>query len=180
MRVISGKVRGLKLIAPPGEDTRPTLDRVKEAVFSMILPFIIDAKVLDLFSGSGALGIESLSRGAQCAVFVDNSIDAINCIHSNVNSAKFGDTSVIIQKDSIAFLKDNKDSFDIIFLDPPYLRNMYTETLENILKNNALSQEGIIVLEYDYEAVSFTIPNGFSIVKEKKYGRVGVMVLKRG
>ncbi len=180
MRVISGKVRGLKLIAPPGEDTRPTLDRVKEAVFSMILPFIMDAKVLDLFSGSGALGIESLSRGALRAVFVDNSIDAINCIRTNVNSAKFSEVSLILQKDSIVFLKDNKESFDIIFLDPPYLRNMYTETLENILKNNALSQDGIIVLEYDHEVVNFTIPDGFSVVKEKKYGRVGVMVLKRG
>ena len=180
MRVISGKVRGLKLITPPGEDTRPTLDRVKEAVFSMILPFITDAKVLDLFSGSGALGIESLSRGAQRAVFVDNSIDAINCVRSNVNSAKFTDTSVIVQKNAIGFLKDNKESFDIIFLDPPYLKNMYTETLENILENNALSPDGIIVLEYDYEAVNFKIPNDFSIIKEKKYGRVGVMVLKRG
>ena len=180
MRVISGKVRGLKLISPPGEDTRPTLDRVKEAVFSMILPFIMDAKVLDLFSGSGALGIESISRGALNAVFVDNSNSAIKCIHSNVKSANFNDVSTIIQKDFAAFLKENKNAYDIIFLDPPYLKNMYAQTLEKILENNTLSQNGIIVLEYDHTAVSISVPDGLSIIKEKKYGRVGVMVLKRG
>ncbi len=180
MRVIAGKVRGLRLTAPRGEDTRPTLDRVKEAVFSMILPYIMDAKVLDLFSGSGALGIESLSRGALSAVFVDNHVDAIECIRTNVNSAKFSDMSVIVQKDSIGFLKDNNESFDIIFLDPPYLKNMYTQALENILQSNALSQDGIIVLEYDHTVVKLSIPDGLSIEKDKKYGRVGVMVLKRG
>lgn len=180
MRVISGKVRGLKLISPPGEDTRPTLDRVKEAVFSMISPFLIDAKVLDLFSGSGALGIESLSRGALNAVFVDNSNIAIKCIRSNIEAAKFDNVSTILQKDSAAFLKENKNSYDIIFLDPPYLKNMYTKTLEEILKNNALSVDGIIVLEYDHTAVNLLIPDGFTVIKEKKYGRVGVMVLKRG
>lgn len=180
MRVISGKVRGLKLISPPGEDTRPTLDRVKEAVFSMISPFLMDAKVLDLFSGSGALGIESLSRGALNAVFVDNSNISIKCIRSNIEAAKFDNVSTILQKDSAAFLNENKNSYDIIFLDPPYLKNMYTKTLEEILKNNALSQDGIIVLEYDHTSVSVLIPDGFTVIKEKKYGRVGVMVLKRG
>ncbi len=180
MRVISGKVRGLKLITPAGEDTRPTLDRVKEAVFSMILPFIIDAKVLDLFAGSGALGIEALSRGAMSAVFVDNSSEAINCIHSNVNSAKFNNISVIQKGDSISFLKENTESFDIIFLDPPYQKNMYTKAFESIVENNAISNEGIVVVEYDNSIVEIPIPSGFVVLKEKKYGRVGIIVMKRG
>ncbi|MBR1969266.1 MAG: 16S rRNA (guanine(966)-N(2))-methyltransferase RsmD [Clostridia bacterium] len=180
MRIISGKVRGLKLKTPAGEDTRPTLDRVKEAVFSMILPFIIDSKVLDLFAGSGALGIESLSRGALSAVFVDSSADAIDCINSNVNSARFGSVSLVKKVDSISFLKENKECFDIIFLDPPYQKNMYTKSLEGILTNNALSNEGIVVVEYDNSLVELTIPDEFIILKEKKYGKVGIVILKRG
>ena len=105
MRVISGKVRGLKLNSPQGIETRPTLDRVKEALFSMLLPYVPGAKVLDLFAGSGALGIESLSRGAEKAYMIDSDKNAIDCINSNVSAAKFTEFSVVIKDTAESFLK---------------------------------------------------------------------------
>ena len=177
MRVISGKVRGLKLISPPGEDTRPTLDRVKEAVFSMISPFLIDAKVLDLFSGSGALGIESLSRGALNAVFVDNSNIAIKCIRSNIEAAKFDNVSTILQKDSAAFLKENKNSYDIIFLDPPYNKELIAAVLPYCA--NCLKDEGIILCETEKNESLPEDVSGLELVKEYRYGKAKVTSFRK-
>lgn len=180
MRVISGNVRGLKLSSPTGIDTRPTLDRVKEAVFSMLLPHINDAVVLDLFAGSGALGIEALSRGAKKAVFVDNSNDAILCVQSNVSSAKMADTSEIRKSDAKTYLSTCSERFDIIFLDPPYAKGLYQSVLEIICARNLLSDDGIIVAEWDFEKGFTDELYDFEIYKMKKYGRVGITVLKRG
>ena len=180
VRIISGKVRGMKLVSPTGEDTRPTLDRVKEAIFSMLLPYIVDSKVLDLFAGSGALGIESISRGARRCFFIDNSKQSIKCITTNIKSAQFEELSEIINLDSLVFLKQCTDKFDIIFIDPPYSQNLYKPALELIAKNKLINDDGIIVLEYDYSENRPSIPDEFEVVKEKKYGRIGVIVLKRG
>ena len=180
MRVISGHLRGLKLTSPSGLHTRPTLDRVKEAVFSMLMPYISDSTVLDLFAGSGSIGIEALSRGAQSAVFVDNLTESINCIKKNIDCAKLTDKSLIIKSDAINFLKNCTDRFDLIFIDPPYANGLYKETLEWITKNDLLSPEGLIVLEWDYEIGFSDDLCGFQVFKDKKYGRVGITVLKRG
>lgn len=180
MRVISGKVRGLKLDSPQGIETRPTLDRVKEAVFSMLLPYIVDSSVLDLYAGSGALGIEALSRGADNAVFIDNSEAAYNCINSNLSKSKLDAQSIVLKTSAELFLKSTDRKFDIIFLDPPYSKNMYSNALKHIRDYKVLSDNGIILAEWDYE-IGFTKDlSDFVVIKEKKYGRVGVSVLKWG
>lgn len=179
MRIISGSSRGLKLVSPEGTDTRPTLDRVKEAVFSMLLPYIYDSVVLDLFAGSGAMGIEALSRGAKMAVFVDCSEDAAKCIKTNVNNARMGDKASVILSDSCDYLRDTKEKFDIVFIDPPYTADLYNRSLELIAEHNILNQDAIIVVEWDYESGFDSLCPAFEIIKEKKYGRVGISVLKR-
>ena len=178
MRVISGKARGLKLTSPAGSDTRPTLDRVKEAIFSMLLPYLSGASVLDLFAGSGALGIEALSRGADKAVFVDKSNEAVKCIKKNLTAAKVEDFSTVLMSSSESYLMDCTEKFDIIFIDPPYAEGLYENILSLIEKYNILAESGIIVVESDYD-IGFTDRIGhFEILKEKKYGRVGITVLK--
>lgn len=178
MRVISGKVRGLKLNSPEGMDTRPTLDRVKEAVFSMLTPLLSDAVVLDLFAGSGALGIESISRGASKAYFIDNSQSAFDCLKRNISAAKFEKVSILKRMSADDFLNSCDKKFDIIFLDPPYSQNLYAKTLQTIADRKLLSENGVIVAEWDYE-IGFTNNNQqFEVFKEKKYGRVGITVLK--
>ena len=178
MRIISGKCRGLNLISPAGEDTRPTLDRVKEAIFNIIMPYILDSDVLDLFAGSGALGIEAISRGAKSAFFIDKNQESINCINKNINSARFCDFCQVKKFDSIQFLNECSKSFDIIFLDPPYKDNLYKNVFNLIFTKNLLKDNGIIVLEYDYSLKMPEIPDEFEIIKERKYGRAGVIVLK--
>ena len=180
MRVISGDYRGLKLCSPEGIETRPTLDRVKEAVFNMLMPYVIDADVLDIFAGSGAMGIEALSRGSRKAIFVDNNKNAIECIRKNVVSAKAGDRAIIDQCDALKFLQSCNDKYDLIFLDPPYFEGLYNSVLDLIEKNDILNENGLIIVEWDYEN-GFTDNTGhFQVVKEKKYGRVGITVLNRG
>lgn len=178
MRVISGKVRGLKLECPQGIETRPTLDRVKEAIFSMLLPYTVDSSVLDLYAGSGALGIEALSRGASNSVFIDNSEVACNCIKHNLSNAKFESQSIVLKTSAENFLKSTDQKFDIIFLDPPYSKNMYSDILRLIRDYKVLLDDGIILVEWDYEIGLANDLSNFVVVKEKKYGRVGVSVLK--
>ena len=178
MRVIAGKVRGLKLNTPEGINTRPTLDRVKEAVFSMLLPYLNGAVVLDLFAGSGALGIESLSRGAAKAYFVDNSQEALNCVKSNILAAKLESDTIIKKMSADIFLNSCDEKFDIIFLDPPYSQNLYTSVLQIISERKLLAEDGLIVVEWDYESGFLNEEQNFEVFKEKKYGRVGISVLK--
>ena len=180
MRVISGSLRGMKLVSPEGIDTRPTLDRVKEAVFSMLLPYLQDSVVLDLFAGTGALGIESLSRGAMSTVFVDNNKAALSCVKTNINNGKLDCRAKIINEDSLSFLKRTDEKFDIIFMDPPYNAMLYSDCLKIISERDLLTEDGLIVAEWDYEFGFTDILYDFQIIKDKKYGRVGIAVLKRG
>ena len=180
MRVISGSARGLKLSSPEGINTRPTLDRVKEALFSMLQTHLTDAVVLDLFSGSGALGLECLSRGAQKTVFVDNSQEAILCIKSNLSSAKVVDKSLVFKSDFCDYLKSCSEKFDLIFLDPPYSKNFYKTALDLICQKNLLNDDGLIILEWDSEIGFQNENSAFEVYKEKRYGRVGITVLKWG
>ena len=179
MRVIAGFARGQKLVSPSGEDTRPTLDRVKEAVFSMLLPYLFDATVLDLFSGSGALGIESLSRGAAEAVFIDNSSASVECIRANLRNTRLSDSSEVLFTDFASYLKQTDKNFDIIFLDPPYNSGLYAIALDLIAKHDLIKEEGLIVAEWDYECGFKENLQNYEIIKEKKYGRVGITLLKR-
>lgn len=143
MRVISGKSRGKKLISLEGDNTRPTLDRVKEALFNIIQFQVQDAVVLDLFAGTGALGIEALSRGAKEATFCDKVPDAIKVIKQNVINTNNLNKTIIINKDykdALENISKQNKKFDIIFLDPPYKTNLAIESLQKIIMSNLLTK----------------------------------------
>lgn len=183
MRVISGKSRGKKLVSLEGLNTRPTLDRVKEALFNIIQFDIVDKDVLDLFAGSGALGIEAISRGAKSATFCDNSREAIKVIKTNIENTNNIDRSTIINKDFIEALekleKENK-KFDIIFLDPPYKTDFSEKAIKKIIDSNLLSKEGIIILETDDIKKEETIQNeGIEIFDKREYGRVILIFIRK-
>ncbi len=174
MRIIAGNLRGLTLDTLPGLDTRPTADRVKEALFSSLTPHIIGAKVLDAFSGSGALALESLSRGAAFAVMCENSKPAFAVCKKNIEKARLSDRTSLNLTDALNFIKVTKDKFDIIFLDPPYAEGLYEEFLENAA--GKLTDGGIIVVEYE-EAHTPKVPASLKTDKHKKYGRVNLLYL---
>ncbi len=178
MRVISGSARGRKLIAPPGLDTRPTTDRVKESIFNIISPYLPAKSVLDLFSGSGALGVEALSRGSEHAVFVECDKAALDITRKNLELARVADRAEVIFGDSLAFLSRAVGQFDIIFLDPPYNTGLLTDAIRKIAENNLLSEGGIIVAESEYLGEE---PSGtdFDIIKRAKYGKTTVFVLRK-
>ena len=183
MRIISGTMRGTKLYTLEGINTRPTLDRVKEALFSKINMDLQDANVLDLFSGSGALGLESLSRGAKKAVLCDSSRDAIKIIKQNVEKTKTNEKVLLLNcdyKKALEQLKNQNEQFDIIFLDPPYKTNFAEESVKIIEENNLLNEDGIIILETDdkEKVIKNLYTEKLEIKKKKKYGRVYLLFLK--
>lgn len=185
MRVISGTARGKKLNTLSGLNTRPTLDRVKEAVFSIIQFDLEDKYVLDLFSGSGALAIESLSRGAKYAVLCDNSYEAIKIIKQNIKETKFEDKSEIINKDYVETLKKlNKQNikFDIIFLDPPYKSDFAIKAIKYIFDNDMVTEEGTIIFETDDKNKEQEILKykEMRICDIRKYGSVYVIFIRKG
>ena len=185
MRVISGSARGKKLNSLEGLETRPTLDRVKEAVFNILQFNIKGASALDLFSGSGALGIEALSRGAKEAVLCDNSNKAVRIIKQNLEETRLIDKAEIINKDYVEALKNlNKESkkFDIIFLDPPYKSNYAVESIKYIIQYELLAKDGIIVVETDDENKIEEIENykEIEIYDTRKYGIVYVIFIRKG
>jgi len=148
MRIISGSARRTPLVAPKGKGTRPTADRVKENLFNILAPHIVGARFLDLFCGSGAIGIEALSRGAKEAVFVDSSIEAINVLNTNLARAKLsGHVLPMCALAAIATLGKEGYEFDIIFLDPPYGHVLWGQALEALVKNRIISPMGMVVAE---------------------------------
>ena len=172
MRVIAGSARRLLLKAPDGMDTRPTADRVKESLFNMLNPELYGCALLDLFSGSGAIGIEALSRGAQRAVLVDASMECAGIIKQNLEVTRLGENAEIINEDvyaAIERLGRRGDKFDIIFMDPPYAAGYYVPVMEAIKKADILAAEGYIVAE-SAKGVDFTAAEGFKIFKERKCG----------
>ena len=177
MRVISGSARGLKLISPPGLDTRPTLDRVKEALFSMLAPELRGAAVLDLFAGSGALGIEALSRGSESAVFVDSSKEAEAAVRKNLENSRLGGKARFVGGDALKFLGSCKDSFDVIFMDPPYSGGLYEKVLTLIAEKELLSPGGVISVEWDEDVGEPEFPACFERSRDRRYGRVHITLL---
>lgn len=171
MRVISGTAKGHKLQTPEGLDTRPTTDRVKESLFNIIAYDLAQCKFLDLFSGSGAIGIEALSRGAQKAVFVDESDICKQIIERNLNFTKLYDKAIILKKDvlsAISYLHSINESFDIIFMDPPYNKGLIEPTLTAIVNAELLKKEGYIIIEHSSKVLIPSI-KGLKIVREKDY-----------
>ena len=172
MRVIAGSARGIALKTPDGMQTRPTADRVKEAMFSIIHFDIPGAKVLDLFGGTGQLGIEALSRGADSATFVDQSDAACRLIKENLRRTKFENGGKVVRGDYMEYLSRCREQYDIILLDPPYAEVFLENALKRITEIDILRSGGIIVAErplgkalpWDFE--------GFTRSKDYKYGQI--------
>lgn len=176
MRVITGLARGKNLVTLEGEEVRPTTQRIKEAIFSIIQFDIEGRKFLDLFSGSGQMGIEALSRGANLAVFVDKSNKAINIIKKNLNSTKLLENAKILNMDSNSFLCSTNDKFDIAFLDPPYRKGILQNTIENI--THVMNENAIIICEHPKEEILPDKIGDFLLKKKYKYGRIVVTLYK--
>ena len=170
MRVITGKARGVQLKTPDGMLTRPTADRVKEACFSIINFDIPGAKVLDLFGGTGQMGIEALSRGADSAVFVDMREDACKIIRENLKRTKLEAQAKVIRSDYLEYLRRSKEKFDIIILDPPYAEVFLENALNCIAEIDILQSGGIIVTERPLGKELLCEFDGFSRSKDYKYG----------
>lgn len=190
MRVISGKARGTKLNSIESNTTRPTLDRVKESLFNILHDCLNGVDVLDLFAGSGALGIEALSRGAKSVVFCDNNIQAIKMIKANLEKTRLLDKAQIINSDykkCIEELKASNRKFNLIFIDPPYKNDIAVLSIKIILENKLLNNNGIIVIETDElnrdlieldEAMKNSL-HEIKIFDKRKYGRANLVFLKK-
>lgn len=177
MRVISGSARGRKLSAPEGLDTRPTTDRVKESIFNIISPYLPAANVLDLFAGSGAMGIEALSRACHHAVFVEQDQKALAIIKKNLNDTRLYDRAEVIRADAFSFLQNTTVKFDIIFLDPPYNKGLLSKAMDEIYRLSLLAADGIIVAESEHGG-ELPSGNGFDLIKQAKYGKTVVSVFR--
>ena len=179
MRVISGSAKGVTLKTPSGMETRPTTDRVKEAVFSIIQFHIPGARILDLFGGTGQLGIEGLSRGAKSAVFVDRREEACALIRENLRRAKLESGARVVRSDYMTYLDRSKEKFDIIFLDPPYGEDFLENSLIRITEIDILQSGGIIVAERPLgKELSLDLP-GFFKSRDYKYGNTLIAVYQR-
>ncbi len=171
MRVISGSKRGMALETPEGLDTRPTSDRIKETLFNMIAFSIPDSCFLDLFSGSGQMGIEALSRGAKEAVFVEKDKKALSCISKNLSKAKF-DNSTVYSEDVFSALNklNNHEVFDFVFMDPPYNKEIEKQVLEQLITKPYIDENTTIIVEASLETdFSYISDLGYTILKEKLY-----------
>jgi len=181
MRIIAGKAKGKKLLSPETLETRPTLDRVKEAMFSMIQGYILDAVVVDVFAGTGSLGLESASRGAKEVYLVDKSSVTFPILKKNIENLKFQDFCIPLNMDAYeALRKLNKQGkvFDIIFIDPPYCKDMIPEAMKIIEENNMLHKDGIIVTKIDSIEEIFEGYNKIRLLKSRKYGNTTVCLYK--
>lgn len=177
MRVITGTARGKNLVTLPGEDLRPTGARVKEGLFSAIQFDIEGRKVLDLFAGCGQLGIEALSRGAEKAVFVDESAAAVGIINENLKNCGLDQKATVIKNDFSSYLAFCKETFDIVFIDPPYRKGLYEKALVGAVSRTA--DHGMIVCEYPFDVTPPQEVGGFSVWRSYKYGKVFVSIYKK-
>ncbi len=179
MRIISGKYKGRKIDGYDIVGTRPTMDRVKESLFAMINGYVKDANCLDLFAGSGSLGLEALSNGAKSCYFVDQNNEVIKTLQNNINNIKIEEDYYLVRQDYLEFLKKvskNNQQFDLIFLDPPYKEHIIENILTFIYQNNLLSTNGLIICEYEFQDI---YSNDFTIYKEKIYGTKKIKIFKK-
>lgn len=182
MRIIAGRARGIRLKMVPGNHVRPTADRVKESLFSVIGPFFEGGKVLDLFAGTGALGLEALSRGADQAIFVDLSKASCATIHANAHLTKLQDQVSIIRRDARSVLKmfsKQKLKFDLIFVDPPYFNKLLEPILQEIDQNQLLSETGILIVEHTSRDVLPVTVGSLFCFRELHYGETKITLYHR-
>lgn len=173
MRVIAGIAKSLQLKTIKGMDTRPTTDRIKETLFNMLQNDVGGCSFLDLFSGSGAIGIEALSRGAKSAVFVENAREAVQCIRDNLRHVKLADNGIVIESNvltAFTILEEKKMQFDIVFMDPPYNKNIEKVVLEKLKGSSIIHNDTIIIVEASLKTdFSYVEGMGYEVIKEKRY-----------
>ena len=179
MRVITGTARGRRLLEPEGMDTRPTTDRVKEGIFSSIQFEIEGRRVLDLFGGTGQMGIEALSRGAAHCTFLDLRKEAVGVMRENLKRTGFAEDAAVVQGDYLAFLTRCKEKFDLIFLDPPYGTGMLEKAMEIITEIDIVSENGIIVCESAAQAELPDLPAPYEKGREYRYGKIKLTLYRR-
>jgi len=173
MRVVAGKARSLQLMTVPGMDVRPTTDRIKETLFNMLANEVPGSKFLDLFAGSGGIGIEALSRGAEHAVFVDKNRTAVQCIRKNLEHVKMSTDATVLQMDAVSAitqLEQRKESFDVIFMDPPYDCQLEKEVLLRLADSPLVSEDTLIIVEASLATeFEYLEESGFRVRKDKLY-----------
>lgn len=181
MRVIAGTARSLPLKTPEGMGTRPTTDRIKETLFNMLQPYIGGSIFVDVFSGSGGIGIEALSRGAAKAYFIEQDRRAVKCILENLQFTKLSDAAVVLQQDAAAaFWQIKEEALDVVFLDPPYGKNLEKQVLANIHDKPYITEDTLIVIEAALDEDFFWIEElGFFVEKEKRYKTNKHMFIRR-
>ena len=172
MRVIAGKCRSLPLKTEPGTDTRPATDRVKETLFNMLQPYLPDCRFLDLFGGSGAIGIEALSRGAAFCCFVEQNRRAAACIRENLQFTRLSESALLLVADARQAVEQlrSEEPFDVVFMDPPYLKGLERELLERFEGAGCITDRTLFVIEASLKTdFSWLNHSGYEIIKEKKY-----------
>ena len=179
MRVITGAARGRKLKELPGLETRPTTDKVKESVFNIIQFDIEGRRVLDLFAGTGQMGIEALSRGAAHCTFVDLRREAAAVVRENLAHTALAGQGQVVQGDYLAFLTGCREKFDLIFLDPPYGTGLLEKALEAIAKIDIVTENGIIICESAADAVLPQLPAPYVMGREYRYGKIKITLYHR-
>ena len=172
MRVIAGKARRLSLKTVPGMDTRPTTDRIKETLFNILQPEMLECRFLDLFSGSGGIGIEALSRGASYAVFVEKNPKACACIRENLSFTKLAEHGKLLNMDVLQALRslEGKGIFDCVFMDPPYEKELESQVLEYLADSSIIDEDTLIIVEASLEtAFDYAEELGYQISRVKEY-----------
>ena len=183
MRVISGKARGHRLKMVPGDSTRPITDRVKENLFNILGDWVIGTRWLDLFAGTGQVGIEALSRGAEHAIFVDSARLAIQTIRKNLAHTNFINSATVVQQDAFSYLsRESGISFDVIYVAPPQYRDMWNQVLETIDSKmvSSLKTDGLVIVQIDpseYEELALT---NFGLSDQRTYGRTMLCFYEKG
>ena len=179
MRVITGTARGRRLKELEGRETRPTTDRVKEGLFSIIQFDIEGRRVLDLFAGTGQLGLEALSRGAERCTFVDQRREAAALVKENVKLCRFEDRSRVAQEDALSFLSVCREKFDVVFLDPPYQSGLLEKSLKLLTQFDILQEHGIIVCESGTEWSVPALESPYETGREYRYGQIKLSLCRR-
>ena len=174
VRVISGKHKGKKLEGFNIEGTRPTMDRVKESLFGSIQNYIKNSVVLDLFAGSGSLGIETLSNGANACYFVDKNKEIVKVLEKNLKGIENFHILKLDYLKALEYFKDNNMKFDLIFIDPPYKLKLINNSIKKIQEYDLLNEDGIIICEYENEVIDCNL----ELIKEKKYGTTYIKIYK--
>lgn len=179
MRIIAGDFKGRKLFTPKDDRIRPTTDKVKESLFSMITDYLEEAVVVDLFSGTGNLGLEAISRGASRCYFGDKSRESLQLTRQNISHCKVNEYSIAIQGEYDRVLRKIPEKVDVFFLDPPYYKGLIDKCIDIISELSLLREGGIIVAEHGADESLKENRNGLSVIKEKRYGAIAISIYRR-